>query len=57
MSKEERNRLVENIVTTMKPVEREDIKLRQVQHFFKADPRYGEAVAKGLHLSVPEKFD
>lgn len=57
MSKEERNRLVENIVTAMKPVEREDIKLRQVQHFFKADPRYGEAVAKGLHLSVPEKFD
>jgi catalase len=24
----------------------------QVQHFFKADPTYGEGVAKGLELGV-----
>jgi catalase len=55
MSKEERIRLVENIVAAMKPVEREEIKLRQIQHFYKADPEYGERVANGLKLSVPQK--
>jgi catalase len=55
MSKEERGRLIENIVAAMKPVEREDIKLRQIQHFYKADPEYGERVANGLKLSVPQK--
>jgi catalase len=55
MSKEERVRLVDNIVAAMKPVEREDIKLRQIQHFYKADPEYGECVANGLKLSVPQK--
>ncbi|WML52826.1 catalase KatA [Neobacillus sp. PS3-12] len=55
MSKEERVRLVDNIVAAMKPVEREDIKLRQIQHFYKADPEFGECVANGLKLSVPQK--
>jgi catalase len=55
MSKEERVRLVDNIVAAMKPVESEDIKLRQIQHFYKADPEYGECVANGLKLSVPQK--
>lgn len=55
MSKEERVRLVDNIVAAMKLVEREDIKLRQIQHFYKADPEFGECVANGLKLSVPQK--
>lgn len=55
MSKEERVRLVDNIVAAMKLVEREDIKLRQIQHFYKADPEYGEHIANGLKLSVPQK--
>ena len=55
MSKEERVRLVDNIVAAMKPVEREEIKLRQIQHFYKADPEFGECVANGLKLSVPQK--
>jgi catalase len=55
MSKEERVRLVDNIVAAMKSVEREDIKLRQIQHFYKADPEYGERIANGLKLSVPQK--
>jgi catalase len=55
MSTEEKVRLVENIVAAMKSVEREDIKLRQIQHFYKADPEYGERVANGLKLSVPQK--
>jgi catalase len=55
MSKEERVRLVDNIVAAMKPVEREEIKLRQIQHFYKVDPEFGECVANGLKLSVPQK--
>ncbi|MBS4206941.1 catalase KatA [Bacillus sp. FJAT-50079] len=53
MSEEERTRLVENIVGAMKPVQLEEIKLRQIGHFYKADPEYGERVAAGLGLKVP----
>lgn len=55
MSEEERSRLVENIVGAMKPVESDEIKLRQIEHFFKADPEYGTKVAEGLGLQVPVK--
>jgi catalase len=57
MSKEERIRLVENIVAAITPVEREDIKLREIQHFYKADREYGERVAKGLKLPIPQKIN
>ncbi|MGE6256634.1 catalase KatA [Heyndrickxia sporothermodurans] len=55
LSAEERTRLVENIINAMKPVEKEEIKLRQIQHFYKADPEYGTRVAEGLGLSVPQE--
>ncbi|WP_144478765.1 catalase KatA [Cytobacillus oceanisediminis] len=55
MSEEERARLVANIVTAMKPVERDDIKLRQIGHFYKADPEYGTRIAQGLGLQVPQE--
>ncbi|MGD6844555.1 catalase KatA [Bacillus infantis] len=55
MSEEERSRLVENIVGAMKPVESDEIKLRQIEHFYKADPEYGTKVAEGLGLQVPVK--
>jgi catalase len=55
MSEEERARLIETVVGAMKPVERDDIKLRQIQHFYKADPEYGEKVAKGLNLAIPQE--
>lgn len=55
MSEVERARLIETIVGAMKPVERDDIKLRQIQHFYKADPEYGERVAKGLGLAIPQE--
>ncbi|AFC33399.1 KatA [Paenibacillus mucilaginosus 3016] len=54
MSEEERTRLIETIVGAMKPVERDDIKLRQIGHFYKADPEYGTRVAEGLGLPVPQ---
>lgn len=54
LSEEERARLVENIVGAMKPVELEEIKLRQIGHFYKADLEYGTRIAEGLGLAVPE---
>ncbi|MED4616426.1 catalase [Priestia megaterium] len=55
LSEDERTRLVANIVEAMKPVEKEEIKLRQIQHFYKADPEYGTRVADGLGLSVTQQ--
>ena len=53
MSTNERQRLVRNIVGAMMPVEHDEIKLRQIGHFYKADPEYGRLVAEGLGLPVP----
>ncbi|MFT4417034.1 catalase KatA [Fredinandcohnia humi] len=53
MSEEERARLVDTIVGAMKPVESDEIKLRQIGHFYKADPEYGTRIAQGLGLEVP----
>ncbi|MFB6804813.1 catalase KatA [Peribacillus butanolivorans] len=55
LSEEEKTRLVETIVGAMKPVELEEIKLRQIGHFYKADPEYGTRIAEGLGLAVPEE--
>lgn len=55
MNEEERARLIANIVGAMKPVEREDIKLRQISHFYKADAEYGTRIAQGLGLQVPQE--
>jgi catalase len=53
MSAEEKVRLIGNLVGAMQGVPR-DIQLRQVRHFYKADPAYGEGVAKGLGIDVKE---
>lgn len=55
MSAEEQSRLIATVVGAMKPVERDDIKLRQIAHFSKADAEYGRRVAEGLGLSVPQE--
>ena len=55
LSQEERTRLVANIVGAMEPVELEEIKLRQIGHFYKADPEYGTRIAEGLGLAVPQE--
>ena len=54
LNEEERTRLVQTIVGAMKPVDSDEIKLRQIGHFYKADPEYGIRVAEGLGLSIPE---
>lgn len=55
MSEDERTRLVGNIVASLKLVEKEEIKIRQIQHFYKADPEYGARVAEGLGLTVGQE--
>ncbi|AOZ93740.1 catalase KatA [Paenibacillus crassostreae] len=54
LSAEERTRLVSNIVGAMTPVDKEEIKLRQIGHFYKADPEFGQQIADGLGLSVTQ---
>ena len=51
MKPEARERLIGNIVASMKSVPRR-IQELQIQHFYKADPAYGSGVAKGLGLNV-----
>lgn len=46
-------RLIDNIVDAMQGVPR-NIQLRQIAHFHKAAPAYGEGVAKGLGISMDE---
>ncbi|MDD3580620.1 MAG: catalase [Desulfobacca sp.] len=45
-------RLIENLVNSLKTVPR-FIQERMVQHFYKADPAYGQGVAQGLGLPLP----
>lgn len=55
MNEEERAHLVENIVGFLGQVPHDVIKLRQIEHFYKADPEYGTRVALGLDLAVPQE--
>ena len=50
MPADEQQRLIENIVGSLRKVPKE-IQERMVQHFYKADKAYGEGVARGLGLS------
>lgn len=54
MSADEKDRLITAFVNHLKPVERDEIKYRQIEHFYKADPKWGERIAEGLGLSVPQ---
>ena len=46
-------RLISNLVASMKSVPR-GIQSRQLQHFFKADPKYAQGIAEGLGLDLNE---
>lgn len=52
LSEDGKTRLIANIVGHMQPVEDEVIKVRQIQHFLKADPEYGTRVAAGLGINI-----
>src|ERR1035437_1912304 len=51
MTADEKKRLIGNIVASMQSVPQR-IQELQIQHFFKADPAYGEGVARGLGLDI-----
>ena len=53
MTPAQQQRLIGNLVRAMTPVPKE-IQLRQIGHFLKADPAYGEGVARGLGIDVAE---
>ena len=52
MTAEERVRLIDNIVDSMKSVPRET-QSRQIAHFYQADLAYGEGVEAGLKTVEP----
>jgi catalase len=56
LSAEERTRLVDNIVSAITPVEIEEIKIRQISHWYKADPELGNRLAESLGLPLPEEI-
>lgn len=53
MTAEQQNLLIGNIVGAMAGVSR-DVQLRQLGHFFKADPAYGAGIARGLGIDPNE---
>jgi catalase len=53
MNDEQKALLVSNIAGAMGGVS-PDVVDRQLQHFFKADPAYGEAIAKLLDVQLNE---
>lgn len=53
MTTEQRERLIENLAGSLSHVPR-NIQERQLQHFYKADPRYGVGVAEALGIPVEE---
>jgi catalase len=55
MSEDERTRLIQNYVGAMMPVDKDEIKLRQIGHLTKADPEFGQRVADGLGLSISQQ--
>ena len=52
LSDDEKTRLVGNIVSGLKTVKKEEIKILETQEFYKADSEYGTRVAEGLGLSL-----
>ena len=53
MKPEQKSQLIQNIVNAMKTAPKETQE-RQIHHFYKADPAYGEGVAKALGVSMPK---
>lgn len=51
MNGQQQAALIKTVVTVMADVPRA-IQIRQCQHFYKADPRYGEGVASGLGVDL-----
>lgn len=53
MTEDQQQRLISNLAGAMSGVSKE-IQLKQICHFYRADPAYGEGVAKGLGIDPSE---
>ena len=53
MSDDQKAQLADNLTRALLPVPK-PIQLRQLKHFYQADPDYGISVAKGLGISTNE---
>ena len=53
MSPDQKSQLIGNLMGVLKTVPRQ-IQLRQIGHFYKADPDYGSRVAEGLGIGIDE---
>jgi catalase len=57
MTPEQQERLVKNIVGSLSQA-KQDVQMRQLCHFFRADVSYGLSVAQGLGISIdPEMLN
>jgi catalase len=52
MPADAKQRLIDNIVSSLGNGVPQRIQELQIQHFYKADPAYGGGVAKGLGLNI-----
>jgi catalase len=52
MPADAKQRLIDNIVSSLGKGVPQRIQELQIQHFYKADPAYGSGVAKGLGLNI-----
>jgi len=57
MTPDAKKRLISNIVGSLGNGVPRRIQELQIQHFYKADPAYGEGVAKGLGLNVKAQVE
>ena len=53
MNAEQKQQLIDNLVGALKPVP-EFIQLRQIGHFYQADPDYGSRGATGLGIAMEQ---
>jgi catalase len=52
MPADAKQRLIDNVVSSLGNGVPQRIQELQIQHFYKADPAYGSGVAKGLGLNI-----
>lgn len=52
MTPDQQQRLFANIGRSLGGVSRRDIQIRQIRHFYQADPAYGEGAAKALGIDL-----
>ena len=52
LSEGERTRLIQTIAGSLGQVQNQQIKERQVMHFYRADPEYGRRIAEAIDVNI-----